>query len=405
MVALTDKQAKALKAKKRPYKAADARGLFLLVHPNGGKYWRLKYRYAAKEKTLALGVYPEVGLRIARRRRDEAKQALAEGIDPGAQRRAEKAATADTFEGVAREWYTARRQSWAESYRDKVLARLENDLIPYLGSRPVADIKAPELLQVLRRVESRGAVETAYRELRIAGQVFRYAVATGKAERDPSGDLKGALKPHTSTHLASITDPAEVGALLRAIDGFAGTFPVQCALRLAPLVFVRPGELRKAEWAEVDLASATWEIPAERMKMKTSHVVPLSTQAVAILKELEPLTGRGRYVFPGGRTAARPMSENALTAALRRMGYAQGTMTAHGFRAMARTLLDERLGFRVDYIEHQLAHEVRDPLGRAYNRTKHLKERRAMMQAWADYLDGLKQGGNVVALRGHKAQP
>jgi integrase len=276
---------------------------------------------------------------------------------------------------------------------------MERDLFPWIGKRPISEIKAPELLGALRRVESRGALESARRLKIIAGQVFRYAVATGRAERDPSGDLKGALAPPQERHHAAITDPKDVAPLLRAIDGYQGHFVVKCALRLAPLFFVRPGELRHAEWAEIDLDEAIWNIPAHKMKMKQAHIVPLCKQAVEILTELKKLTGASRYVFPSGRTYARPMSENAILAALRRMGYDKDTMTGHGFRAMARTILDEVLQVRPDFIEHQLAHAVRDPNGRAYNRTAHLIERRKMMQTWADYLDGLKDGAVVIPFK------
>jgi integrase len=276
---------------------------------------------------------------------------------------------------------------------------MKNDLFPWIGSKPIVNIKAPELLAVLRRVESRGAIETARRLRIIAGQVFKYAVKTGRAERDPAADLRGALAPAKENHHAAITEPKEVAPLLRAIDGYQGSFVVKCALKLAPLFFVRPGELRHAEWSEIDLDEAVWSIPADKMKMKQAHIVPLCRQAIEILKELQPLTGASKYVFPSGRSFARAMSENAVNAALRRMGYDKGTMTGHGFRAMARTILDEVLQVRPDFIEHQLAHAVRDPNGRAYNRTAHLEERRKMMQKWADYLDGLKAGAKVLPFK------
>jgi integrase len=276
---------------------------------------------------------------------------------------------------------------------------LERNVFPYIGNHPIAAIKAPELLAVLRRVESRGALETAHRVRTICGQIFRYAVATGRAERDTAADLRGALPSPKEKHLAAITDPAKVGGLLRAIDGYQGGFVVQCALRLAPLIFVRPGELRHAEWSEIDFDNAVWNIPAAKMKMKEPHLVPLSRQAIGILKELLKLTGKSKYVFPSARSFSRPMSNNAILAALRRMGFEKDEMSGHGFRAMARTILDEVLQVRPDYIEHQLAHAVRDPNGRAYNRTAHLPERRKMMQLWADYLDGLKEGAKVIPLQ------
>lgn len=369
----------------------DGGGLYLEITPAGSKLWRQKYRIAGKEKRLAHGTYPEVSLAEARARREAARKLLANGIDPGEQKKAEKAAgeerAANNFEAVAREWHGKFSPGWAASHSGKIMGRLENDLFPWIGSRPVAEIKAPELLRCLRRIENRGALETAHRVLQNAGQVFRYAIATGRADRDPSADLRGALAPWKPQHYPAPTDPKAVGELLRAIDGYTGGNVVKAMLQLAPLVFVRPGELRQAEWAEIDLDAKEWSIPAHKMKMREPHLVPLSKQAVAILKDLQPLTGNRAHVFPGGHDPRKAMSENALNAALRRMGYDKTTMTAHGFRAIARTLLDEELGFRPDYIEHQLAHAVRDPNGRAYNRTSHLAERRKMMQAWADYLD------------------
>lgn len=391
----------------KPYKLGDAGGLYLEVAPSGGKWWRLKYRHGGKEKRLSLGVYPDVSLKDARQRRDEARKLLANDIDPGENRKAAKAAkterAANSFEVIAREWFAKNAVSWASNHGDRIIRRLERDIFPWIGGKPIAEITAPQLLAVLRRIEERGAVETAHRAHQNCGQVFRYAVATGRAERDPSPDLKGALPPVKEKHLAAITDPKAIGALLRAMDDYQGQFVTKCALRLAPLFFVRPGELRKAEWLELDLDKAEWNIPAERMKMREQHLVPLSTQAVAILRELHALTGEGRYVFPGARTNTRPMSDNAILAALRRMGFTKDEMSGHGFRAMARTILDEVLQVRPDYIEHQLAHAVRDPNGRAYNRTAHLAERRKMMQLWADYLDKQKAGADIYTLHGAAA--
>lgn len=401
-MALTDTAIKSAKPGAKPTKLADEKGMFLLITPSGGKWWRLKYRSGGKEKLLSLGTYPEVSLKDARQRRDEARKLLANGIDPSENRKAIKAAKSESagnsFEVIAREWFAKYSVNWVPSHGDKIIRRLERDIFPWVGSRPISEITAPELLGVLRRIEGRGAVETAHRALQNSGQVFRYAVATGRAQRDPSGDLKGALPPVKETHLAAITDPKAIGPLLRAIDDYQGQLVTKCALRLAPLVFVRPGELRRAEWAEFDLDNAEWNIPAERMKMREAHLVPLSAQAVAILRELHPLTGHGKYVFPGARTYTRPMSDNAILAALRRMGFAKDEMSGHGFRAMARTILDEVLGIRPDFIEHQLAHAVRDPNGRAYNRTAHLAERKKMMQQWADYLDHLKHGADIIPL-------
>jgi integrase len=399
---LSEIKVRTAKSQEDEYKIFDGGGLFLLVTPAGGKLWNFKYRFDRKEKKLAFGPYPDIGLADARERRDKARKHLANGIDPGAVRKAQKQAETEdteTFEVIAREWYAKFITAWSEGHAATILRRMEVDLLPWIGKRPIADIKATELLSVLRRVESRGALEAAHRIKTIAGQVFRYAVATGRAERDPSGDLKGALTPQSVKHHAAITDPKEVAPLLRAIDDYQGHFVVKCAFRLAPLFFVRPGELRHAEWAEIDLDEAVWNIPAHKMKMKQAHIVPLCRQAVEILRQLKELTGTSRYVFPSGRSYERPMSENAILAALRRMGYDKDTMTGHGFRAMARTILDEVLHVRPDYIEHQLAHAVRDPNGRAYNRTAHLVERRKMMQTWADYLDTLKAGAVVIPFK------
>lgn len=393
---LTNAGIKAAEPKSKPYKLSDEKGMYLEVAPSGGKWWRLKYRYEGKEKRISLGTYPDVGLKEAREKREEARRLLAAGIDPGANRKALRSSTAgddaDSFEVIAREWFGRQRATWVDSHADKIISRLERDLFPWLGRRQISSITAPELLGALRRIEERGAVETAHRALQNCGQIYRYAIATGRAERDPTPALRGALAPVKQTHYPAVTDPARIAALLRAIDGYEGTLITRSALRLAPLLFVRPGELRKAEWSEIDLESAEWNIPSARMKMREAHLVPLSTQAVAILRELHPVTKGGRYVFPSARSKDRPMSDNSILAALRRMGFPKEEMTGHGFRAMARTVLDEVLQFRPDYIEHQLAHSVRDPNGRAYNRTAHLPERKKMMQRWADYLDGLKEG-------------
>lgn len=384
----------------KPYRMADSGGLYLEVAPTGGKLWRWKYRHAGKEKRLALGAYPSVSLSEARERHAEARKLLAAGVDPADARKAEKAAgaerAANSFEAVALEWLG--KQTWVEGYRVKVAAWLDNDVFPYVGGRPIAELTAPEFLRVARRIEERGAIESAHRIMQTCGQVMRYAIATGRAERNPVADLRGALSTAPERHHAAITDPGELGGLLRAIEGYSGDPVTRAALKLSALLFVRPGELRHAEWAEINLDAAEWNIPAGKMKMRQAHLVPLSAQAVAILRDLQPLTGRGQYVFPGARSPRRPMSNNAVNAALRRMGYDTDTMTAHGFRATARTILDEGLGYRADFIEHQLAHAVKDPNGRAYNRTAHLPERRKMMQGWADYLDALRVGGNVVPI-------
>jgi integrase len=380
----------------------DGGGLYLELSPAGGKWWRFKYRFAGKEKRLSLGTYPDTGLADARDKRDALRKLLAAGVDPSEQRKAVKAAgeehTANSFEVVAREWHAKQSATWVELHASRIMLRLENDVFPWLGSRPIGDVTAKELLATVNRIVDRGAVESAHRVLQNCGQVLRYAIATGRAARNPAADLRGALPTVKQTHLAAIIEPAAIGGLLRAMDAYNGSLVTKCALRLAPLVFVRPGELRQAEWAEFDLDTAQWNIPAAKMKMREPHLVPLAPQAVTILRDLHALTGRGRFVFPSARSPQRPMSNNAVLSALRRMGYATDEMSGHGFRAMARTVLDEVLHFRPDYIEHQLAHAVKDPNGRAYNRTAHLPERRKMMAAWADYLDTLKVGGNVVPM-------
>ncbi len=395
---LTDTAIRNAKPGEKPAKIFDERGLFLLVTPAGGKWWRLRYKFDGKEKLLSLGTYPDTGLKDARTRRDDARKLLADGIDPGENRKAVKAArqerAANSFEVVAREWYAKQAPNWAEHHGDRIIRRFERDIFPWIGGRPIADVTAPELLAAVQRIENRGALETAHRALGNCGQVFRYAVATGRALRDPSGDLRGALPPVKGEHFAAVTEPIQAAQLLRTLDGYQGTLTVACALRLAPLVFVRPGELRTAEWADIDLETAEWRYHVT--KTDSDHIVPLASQAVAILRELHALTGTGRFVFPGARSNGRPMSDNAILAAMRRMGIGKDEMSGHGFRAMARTILDEVLGFRPDFIEHQLAHAVKDPNGRAYNRTAHLGERRKMMQAWADYLDKLKAGADVL---------
>jgi integrase len=399
---LTDTAIRNAKAEEKDRKLTDGAGLYLFVTSKGGKLWRFKYRFEGKEKLLSFGSYPEITLAEAREKRDAARKQVANGVDPGQVKKAKKAAqvqTDSTFEVVAREWHLKFSGTWSYSHAETTLKRLRLDVFPVLGTRPIGEIKAPEILAMLRRIESRGALETAHRVRTICGQIFRYAVATGRAERDPAADLKGALPPYKKGHLAAITDPKEVVPLLRAIDGYKGSFVVKSAMQLAPLVFVRPGELRQAEWAEIDLEAAEWNIPAARMKMKVAHLVPLSRQAVHILSELKQLTGTSRYLFPSGRSFQRPLSNNAINAALRRMGFDKSEMTGHGFRAMARTILDEVLQIRPDFIEHQLAHTVRDPNGRAYNRTAHLAERRKMMETWADYLDSLKSEAKILHLR------
>lgn len=386
----------------KPYVLTDERGLSVQVQPSGGKWWRLRYRFEGKAKMLSLGVYPDIGLKDAREKRDEARKLLAAGVDPGEHRKALKAAkserSANSFEVICREWLEQRKGTVEPAQTAKTLSRMERDVFPWIGARPIAEITAPEVLRVMRRMDERGARYTAHRVRSEISRAIRYAIATGRAERDPCPDLRGAIQPAKETHFAAITDPKEVAGLLRAIDGFRGTFVVKSALLLAPLIFTRPGELRKAEWSSFDLEKADWRYFIN--KTKTEHLVPLATQAVAILQELHPLTGHGRYVFPNARTSERPMSDAAVNAALRRLGYDTKTeISGHGFRAMARTILHEELHVKPEVIEHQLAHSVPDALGTAYNRTKFLKERKAMMQLWADYLDKLKAGAEVMPLR------
>jgi integrase len=406
-VPLTDTAVRSTRPQAKTVKLFDGGGLYLEVNPAGGKWWRWKYRFGRKEKRLSMGVYPDVSLKAAREKRDVARQQLASGIDPGHARKAEKLAQAggESFEAIAREWYAKFSPGWVVSHGDRILRRLETDLLPWLGRRPIAEIKAPELLVVLRRIESRGAQETARRAMQNCGQIFRYAVATGRAERDPTGDLRGALPAPKEKHHASITEPKRIGELLRAIDAYEGFFVTKCALRLAPLVFVRPGELRKAQWPEIDLDNAEWRIPAGRLKMREQHIVPLSRQAIEILRELEPLTNRAilakpeaaRYVFPGAQSRERPMSENAVLAALRRIGYTKNEMTGHGFRSIASTLLHEH-GWNHQVIERQLAHAERNAVSAAYNFAEHLPERRKMMQSWADFLDALRASAELIPL-------
>ncbi|KGC85380.1 phage integrase family protein [Burkholderia pseudomallei] len=398
---LTDTAIRNAKPTDKPVRLFDGGGLYLEIAPSGGKWWRLKYRFGGKEKRYSLGVYPEVTLATARKKRDEAREKLAAGIDPGEAKKAEKRASllaaAHSFEVVARGWMDERKTTVAPAQHAKTLARMENDVFPWLGKRPIAEIDAPEILVVLKRVDGRGARFTAHRIRSEISRVFRYGIKEGHCKADPARDLVDAIPPAQTTHFASITEPEKVGEMLRAFDGFTGTFPVLCALKLAPMLFVRPGELRKAEWAQFDLDKGEWRYFVN--KTKTDHLVPLAAQAVTILRELHALTGEGVYVFPGARDRNRPMSEAAINAALRRLGYDTRTeITGHGFRAMARTILHEELEEKPEVIEHQLAHTVPDSLGRAYNRTKFIKARRSMMQQWADYLDKLKAGAEIIPI-------
>ncbi len=389
---LTDTAIRNAKPEDKPYKLTDGRGLYLLVNKSG-KYFRWDYRFAGKRKTLALGVYPDIRLKAAREKHEDLRRLLAQGIDPIEYKKQAKAQslseTTNSFETVAREWFLKNKHVWTEKHAQTIISRLENNIFPWLGGKETSSITAPMLLESLRRIEDRGAVETAHRVKQICGQVFRYAIATGRGERDPSADLKGALPPTKPKHMATITSPDKIGELMRAIDGYQGNLITRCALKFAPLTFVRPGELRHAEWVEINIDEQVWKIPAEKMKMRSVHIVPLSRQAIVVLEEILPLTGDGKYVFPSLRTGSRPMSENTVLAALRRMGYAKEEMTGHGFRGMASTVLHEK-GWSTDVIERQLAHAESNSVKAAYNHAQHLPERRKMMQWWADYLDDLK---------------
>jgi integrase len=388
---LTEVAIRGAKPRDKAYKIFDGDGLFLLVTDSGAKHWRFKYRFDGREKLISLGSYPAIPLKLARERRQEARTLVARQIDPSAKRKAERDASGDTFKAIASEWLELQRKKLRPSTLKKTVWVLEKLLYPYIGTKPVGSTTAPDILAALRRTESRGKHETAHRAKQVASVVFRYAIATGRAERDPTADLRGALAPVVSKNRAAITQPARVGELLRAIDAYEGQLTTEIALRLAPYIFVRPGELRNAQWEEIELdgKSPQWRIPAPKTKMGDEHIVPLSTQAVALLREIHPVTGPNGLVFPGLRAGSRPISENTINAALRRIGYSRDEMTAHGFRAMASTNLNE-LGYSPDVIELQLAHKERNKVRAAYNRAQRLSERRQMMQAWADYLDGLR---------------
>ena len=393
---LSDILIKRAKIADRPYKLTDGGGLYLLVHPRGSKYWRFRYKASGRESTVALGTYPATSLKAARQRRIEMQGVLEAGGVPALVKKRRREAQSNTFEGVAREWLA--KQPFSTKTLAKARWTFEDLLFPYIGNRPVSELSAPELLAVVRRLERRGKNETAHRSKQRVGQVIRYAIATGRAVRDPTQDLRGALAPVRVRNRPAITNPREVGELLRAIEGYRGHVSVEMAFKLAPYVFVRPGELRAAEWREIDLEQAQWRIAASRMKMRREHLVPLSTQAVALFREIHLETGAQRYVFPSPRSSTRPLSDNAITSALRRIGYTGDQMTWHGFRAMASTLLNEQ-GFAPDIIELQLAHVEQNDVRAAYNRALRLQERRQMMQKWADYLDGLRDRGNVVPFR------
>jgi integrase len=387
---LSDLQIRKAKPKDKSYKLQDGGGMYLLITPAGGKLWRIDYRFAGRRKTLSIGPYPVIPLAEAREKLLKVKQWLASGIDPGAEKkRLQGLDEGASFSEAALSWYEEKKPTWSETHAARLKRYLEIDLFPSIGRRSISSIQSSELEIELKRIAIRSP-ETAAKVKTACHGIWNHAIRKGWTQADPLAVLQGILPPVHHKHMAALTDPRAVGALMRAIDGFDGHFVTKCALRLAPLVFVRPGELRKAEWTEIDLKRAKWNIPAEKMKMREPHLVPLARQAVEVFDAIQPLTGRGKYVFPCRRSENQPMSNMAINAALRRMGYSKEEITGHGFRAMARTLLQEVLRFSPDAIEAQLAHVVPDRLGRAYNRTTHLEERTRMMQAWADYLDGLK---------------
>lgn len=411
-MSLTDVAIKQAKPTEKARRLADSQGLYIEIAPSGGKWWRYKFRFEGKEKRLAIGTYPDVTLMAARKERDKARDLLKSGVDPTEARRREKArksiSTETAFEVVAREWHATKASGWAASHASTTLTRLENDVFPWIGARPMPELDAPELLVMLRRVEARGAIETTHRLREIVGQVFRFAIATGRASRNPAADLQGTLKTAPPGHHAAITDPKKLGELVTAMRGYRGSPVVRTALQFSALVFQRPGEVRAMTWSEVDLDAGLWTLPSARLKRSVNekangqpHLIPLATQAVTLLRELHPLTGHHGAkgcVFPGERGEGRPLSENGVRMALRTLGYSNTAHTPHGFRATARTILDEVLKERVEIIEAQLAHTVRDPLGRAYNRTTFLPERVAMMQRWANYLDELANGVQTIEL-------
>lgn len=386
---LTDLSIRGARPRDRDYKLGDQNGLYLLVRRNGSRLWRLKYRFERREKLLALGKYPEISLKEARDLAIDHRRQVAKGVDPAAVRRAAKTAIGDNFKDIALDWFDRFMAKKAENHKSKVLARLENDLFPWLGSRPIRNITAPDVLACLRRIEERGALDTAHRTRQTVSQIFQYATAMGLAESDPAAPLKRVIPRPESKNFPTILEPEEIGELLRAIDAYTGTFVVKCAARLSPYVFVRPGELRAAEWSEFDFERALWTIPAAKMKKRKIHLVPLSRQALAILQEIKPLTENQRFVF-ASRSDRKPFSENTLNAMLRRIGYEQGTFTMHGFRSMASTHLNGTLKFRKDPIERQLAHVDENPTRDDYNHAEYLEERVEIMQAWADHLDKLR---------------
>jgi integrase len=393
-----------LKPGPKPKKLADGQGLYLLVTPKGGKWWRFKYRFAGKEKLLSLGVYPEVGLQEARQLRDNMRRLVASKVDPSTDRKEQYAKLAaaerqehSQFQLIAREWFEKYSPTWSPSHGQIVIHRLERDVFPWLSARPIAEIDERELLAVLRRIEARNAIETAHRINQVCGQIFKYAITIGVANRNPASNLRGSLPPVQVKHHAAFTNPRDVSGLIRAINTYQGSPVVQAALRFSFLTFQRPGEVRRAEWAEIDWEEALWRLPAAKMKLRREHLVPLSRQTLELLRELQKTTGRWQWVFPGIGSKKRPISENTVRGALRRLGYENHEMTAHGFRTIASTLLNEQ-GWNRDVIERQLAHAERDEVRGAYNRAEWLEDRRKMMQGWADYLDKLATPAEVIPL-------
>lgn len=403
-MALTDTAIRNAKPQVKSIKLSDADGLYLLLNPNRSKWWRLDYRFEGKRKTLSMGVYPDVSLKLARERCREARSLLAVGTDPGEQRKAERQAKSEagsnTFEALAREWMATRGKEWTESYASKTKSALERNAFPAIGRKPITEITAPDVLAMLRAIESRGIVDMAHRIQQHCGAIFRYAIATGRAINDPVPSLKGALSTVRQEHYAALTDPVEFAQLLRDIEGYRGEATTKAAMQLLALTFQRTKEVRFAEWTQFDLEAGLWRIPAEIMKMREAHIVPLSQQAISVLNRLQPLTGGGRLVLPSSTSRERPISENTVVYALARMGY-KGRMTGHGFRSVASTLLNEQ-GFRSDLIERQLAHSEKNSVRAAYNRAEYLPERKKMMQEWADYLDRLKVGAEIIPLRGRR---
>lgn len=399
---LTDTACRNARPADKAFKLSDEKALFMLVHPNGGRYWRMGYRFAGKQKTLALGTYPEVSLKVARERRDDARKLLASGVDPSEQKKSDRlaveVAASNSFRAVSEAWLASQKPAWTPDYHKRVTRQLEANVWPWLGTKPVASLKASEVLECLRRIEGRDAKDMAGRVRETISRAMRFAVASGLAETDPAAALRGALTVHVTKHMASVTDPSRVAELLKMFDAFTGTHAVRTALLLAPMLFCRPGELRQMQWSELDLENGLWELPAARMKTRKAHIVPLSTQAIALLKDIQPLTGHLEHVFPNARDPKRPMSDAAVNAALRRLGIdTQEELTGHGFRAMARTILRERLRYDSEVIECQLAHTKSGALKGAYDRSTFLEERIAMMQSWSDYLQGLKTG-NIIQL-------